>query len=358
VREGRDLSSLRGAISLGLCFVAAAVTCAVPTVSYAAEPASPDAETAARMERWRAARAGTLKLPLPGTPDTGRLMSRLFAEGIALGAPMLIRVFKAEATLEVWLKKGGVYVPFAVYPVCYFSGGLGPKLREGDRQAPEGFYAIDEELLHHGGRWRRSLNIGYPNAYDRVNGRSGSAILVHGGCDSSGCFAMTNAVNAELYDLVAAALRHQRYVPVHVFPFRMTDAAMAARPASAWSAFWADLKLGYDSFERTRLPPHVSVCGKRYRVRDAMRGGEDAGAIEVCAEDFELVPAHLVTDRARAPATAQSQALARSAAVAPKPKPARSCSTARASCRRFVALRERAHRRGHVARAGRIARIR
>lgn len=363
VREERDLSSLRGTISLGLLFaVGAGIVCAPDTPALAA---GPDTEMP-RMERWR-------KTPLPGTPDTGRLMSRLFAEQIPLGAPMMIRVFKAEASFEVWMQKGGVYVPFVSYPICYFSGGLGPKLREGDRQAPEGFYGINEELLHHGGRWRRSLNIGYPNAFDRANGRSGSAILVHGGCDSIGCFAMTNAINAELYDLVSAALRHQRHVPVHVFPFRMTDEAMAALPAGAWRDFWGDLKLGYDSFERTRLPPHVSVCRKRYHVRDAMRGEEDSGPIEICAEDREMVPSHLVAERVAAARAQTAQDLnqiqaqavqARSATVparrvlhASARRPA-ACTTARASCRRFVALRGRAASRPRVARASRVARLR
>lgn len=341
----RCLLSVLGAASAALVLVSG-----VP----AASAAGLDAAAGERLERWRAARAGRLKLPLPGTPDTERPLDRLHAAGLRVGAPMMIRIFKAESRLEVWMERGGTYVPFAVYPVCYWSGTLGPKLREGDRQTPEGFYTITENLLHHGGRWRRSLNIGYPNAFDRVNARSGSAILVHGGCDSSGCFAMTDAVNAELYDLVSAALRAGlRHVPVHVFPFRMTDAAMAARPAGAWRDFWDDLKRGYDSFERTRLPPHVSVCGKRYRVQDAMRGGREAGAIALCEADRETVPAHLTAERARwaaSPSAERAQARpARTAAV--------QCSSKLPSCRRWIALRDRAAASRHVARASKTSRI-
>jgi murein L,D-transpeptidase YafK len=310
-------------------------------------PGFADRAGAERQERWRAARAGRLRMPLPGTPDTERPLSRLFEAGLSLGAPVMLRIFKAEGMLEVWMEKQGRYVAFATYPICYFSGALGPKLREGDRQAPEGFYTITRDLLHDGRRWQRSLNIGYPNAFDRANGRSGSAILVHGGCDSSGCFAMTDAVNAELYDLVSAALRSgSRHVPVHVFPFRMTDAAISALPAVTWRDFWSDLKLGYDSFERTRLPPHVSVCGKRYRIADATRGGRDPGPIALCAENYETVPGHLVTERAR---TAQTKVRARSAGV--------HCSPGRASCRRWVALRERAASRRHVAGAGKTSHV-
>ena len=296
-----------------------------------------------RLERKQAARAGRLTLPLPGTPDTDRPLTRLVAAGLSFGAPMMIRVFKAESQLEVWMQKDGVFVPFAVYPICYWSGSLGPKLREGDRQSPEGFYTISEAELHHGDRWRRSLDLGYPNAFDRVNGRSGSVILVHGGCDSIGCFAMTNAVNAELYELVSASLRNgQVHVPVHVFPFRMTAENMAAAPAGSWKDFWDDLRQGYDSFERTHLPPHVSVCGKRYRVEDALRGGRDAGAIEICAQDRDLIPDHL-----------QERPRLEEAALKPqRAEPPPPCDLVRASCRKWVALRDRRASSHVVARGG------
>jgi murein L,D-transpeptidase YafK len=298
-----------------------------------ADPFEP--RTAAeRLERRAAARSGGLRLPLPGTPDTERPLTRLASAGVGLGVPVMIRVFKAESELEVWVAKDGVYRPYATYPICYWSGALGPKLREGDRQSPEGFYTITEAELHHGGRWRRSLNIGYPNVFDRVNGRSGSVILVHGGCDSIGCFAMTNPVNAELYDLVSAALRNgQRHVPVHVFPFRMTAANVAAAPAGGWKDFWDDLKQGYDSFERTHLPPHITVCGRRYRVWDAMRGARDADGIDLCAQDRDLIPDHLQQEKQMNTA---SPAQVRAEAPAPK------CEVSRASCRKWVALRDRA----------------
>ncbi len=193
-------------------------------------PGSLTAEnSAARLERRQAAREGRLSLPLPGTPDTEAPLSRLASVGVKLGARTMIRVFKAESEFEVWVQKDGAYVHFATYPVCFWSGKLGPKLREGDRQTPEGFYTITSEQLHFGDRWQRSLDIGFPNVFDRINGRTGSVILVHGGCDSSGCFAMTNKVSEEIYEIVAASLRSgQQYVPVHVFPFRMSAENIAA----------------------------------------------------------------------------------------------------------------------------------
>lgn len=321
---------MAGTVARYLAAVAFAIAALASAAGFAtAEPIDAQRASTERQERWQAARSGRLQTPLPGTPDTTQLATRLAAAGVELGAPVLIRIFKAESELEVWVKKARTFVLFATYPVCYWSGALGPKLREGDRQTPEGFYTITEDLLHHGERWQRSLNIGYPNVFDRSNGRSGSVILVHGGCDSSGCFAMTNAVNAELYDLVAAALASTPHVPLQVFPFRMTDANLEANAKSPWMEFWRDLKDGYDSFERTRLPPQVSVCSKRYRARDASPFEREPGAIELCEQDRDLVPNYL--DQAeRAPAKHVKLA-----------RPAPKCSTTRASCRKWIALQDR-----------------
>lgn len=325
-----------GTLLVSLALIAVLVA-AVPRAAPA-EPRMPAASTDStavdRLARWRAARSGHLALPLPGTPDTSQPLNRLAAAGLSFGAPMLIRIFKAESELEVWVKKRNTYVLFATYPVCYWSGLLGPKLREGDRQTPEGFYTITEQELHHGDRWRRSLNIGYPNVFDRVNRRSGSNILVHGGCDSVGCFAMTDAVNAELYDLVSASLRTGNVsVPLHVFPFRMSDANLAAYAVSQWREFWGDLKAGYDSFERTLLPPNISVCGLRYRVRDNSPFERSADRVELCEQDRNTIPVHLE------PAQTRSQQ-AELRIDPPSPPPPR-CSTHRASCRKWVALRDR-----------------
>lgn len=307
------------------------------TVLLAAWPllatASPlqDPGSAERQQRWQAARSGALSLPLPGTPDVTKLPQRLAANGIALGAPLLIRIFKAESELEIWMRKQASYVRLAVYPICYWSGTVGPKLREGDRQAPEGFYSITARQLHHGGRWRRSLDIGYPNAFDRAHSRTGSAILVHGGCDSSGCFAMTDPVNAELYDLVSAALQAGAgQVPLHVFPFRMTDAKLDAAPAGPWSAFWSDLKQAYDAFEHTRLPPHITVCAQRYHVRASTDVDDVPEAVALCPEDRSAIASADGKD---------TDTGGGEAAAAAKPPPP--CSMARASCRKWVALRDR-----------------
>ncbi|HXF53751.1 MAG TPA: murein L,D-transpeptidase family protein [Hyphomicrobiaceae bacterium] len=218
-----------------------------------------------RIERQRAFIEGAL--PLPGTPNLAELDARLEHKGLKLGAPLFIRIFKAESELEVWLRQGERFVLLDSYPICHWSGSIGPKLSEGDMQTPEGFYTVGLRQLHHSGRWPRSLNLGYPNTYDRAMLRTGSYILLHGGCSSSGCFAMTDPVMDEIYKLARAALRAgQRQVHVHVFPFRMTEDNLAAHAAAPWIEFWRELKPGYDAFAATGLPPRISVCQRHYVV--------------------------------------------------------------------------------------------
>jgi murein L,D-transpeptidase YafK len=208
-----------------------------------------------------------LGLPLPGTPDLARLDERLSGQGLRLGAPAFIRVFKLESELELWLEKDGRFVRFATYPICLWSGRLGPKLKEGDLQAPEGFYTVASEQLNPNSRWHRAFNLGFPNAFDQAQGRDGSLIMIHGGCASIGCYAMTNPVIDELWRVVTAALDGgEPRVPVHVFPFRMSEANLMARRAERWSGFWTELKSGYDAFESDHIPPVVSVCHGRYVV--------------------------------------------------------------------------------------------
>jgi murein L,D-transpeptidase YafK len=218
---------------------------------------------------------------LAGGLDAAELARRLAARGMSLGNPILIRIFKVEDELEVWMRKDERFELLATYPVCMWSGTLGPKLSEGDRQSPEGFYSIGRRQLHRAGRWRRSLDLGFPNAFDRAHGRTGSYILVHGGCSSTGCFAMTNPVMEEIFTLTEAALRSgQPEIPVHVFPFRMTPANLAATADSAWHGFWSDLRAAYSLFEETRVPPLVRVCNKRYVVGET-------GASAACADSDE-----------------------------------------------------------------------
>ena len=167
--------------------------------------------------------------------------------------------------MEVWLRKGKKYNLFRTYPIAAMSGQLGPKLLEGDRQAPEGFYYVSASRMNPNSRFHLSMNLGYPNHYDRVHGRTGSALMIHGGSASIGCFAMTDPKIEEIYAMSDAALRNgQTFFRVHCFPFRMSEANMKKHARSKWDSFWTNLKAGYDFFESSNLPPDVQVEGKKY----------------------------------------------------------------------------------------------
>jgi murein L,D-transpeptidase YafK len=340
----------------------------------------PDAKDLAvdRAARKRAAAHG--KLPLPGTPDLKHLDERLAKRGLPHDAAMLIRIFKAESELEIWINRGGGgrYALFASYPICYWSGRLGPKLKEGDRQAPEGFYTVTLPQAHpNGPRHPNALDIGFPNSFDSLHGRSGSYILIHGGCASIGCFAMTNAVHKEIHTLAVRALdAGQAYVPIHVFPFRMTEENLARYETPALRPFWRNLKEGYDLFERTHRPPRVSICNSRYtfEASDPLDAA-NPGPIYLCPTTETLLdelreisshvaessgPPPLSTKLRTAFAAASLEALARGNLVeqgftfrrqlapahfVPNANPALlrplPCSLAVPGCRKYAELRER-----------------
>ena len=194
------------------------------------------------------------------------LEDRLAAAGFAWGCPAHLRIWKRERLLEVWLKAGDRYRLWETHPICAMSGDLGPKLREGDRQAPEGFYEITPSALNPASSYHLSMNIGYPNGFDRAHGRTGSAIMIHGDCASIGCFAMTDPVIEPIYTLVEAALAAgQSSVSVHVFPWR-PGAGEPTPPTPEAAALWSQLRPALDALDRTGRPPVVRVKKDRYEI--------------------------------------------------------------------------------------------
>lgn len=199
------------------------------------------------------------------TKQTPILQSLYKQKKLKWGAPIFIRIFKESNELEVWVRQGRKFKLLKTYPIYYYSGYLGPKLKEGDKQAPEGFYYVTKKRLNPKSRFHLSFNIGYPNAYDRFHGRTGSALMVHGSTVSHGCFAMTNPLIEEIYTVAHSALGNgQRYFRVHIFPFRMTKENIKKHKASKWMPFWKNLKTGYDYFEKHRVDPNVEVKGGKY----------------------------------------------------------------------------------------------
>jgi murein L,D-transpeptidase YafK len=199
-------------------------------------------------------------------PLSERVLAELKAKRMEKDSPILMRIFKEESELEVWKQDdSGRFALFRSYSICRFSGELGPKIKTGDRQAPEGFYAITPGLMNPNSSQYLAINTGFPNAYDRANGRTGSFLMIHGGCTSAGCYAMTDEQMAEIYALAREAFfGGQTSFQLQAYPFRMTPLNIARHRDSPHMAFWRMLKEGHDHFEVTHLEPRVGVCEKRY----------------------------------------------------------------------------------------------
>ena len=194
------------------------------------------------------------------------LLSLLRQKRMPKHSPIILRVFKEEAELEVWKQDStGRFQILKTYPICRWSGDLGPKMHEGDRQTPEGFYSITPALMNPNSNYYLAINTGFPNSYDKANGRDGTFLMIHGDCSSSGCYAMTDEQIAEIYSLGRDTLLggHPSF-QVQAYPFRMTPANLARHRTSPHMAFWKMLKIGNDHFETTHLQPKVDVCGRRY----------------------------------------------------------------------------------------------
>jgi len=186
-------------------------------------------------------------------------------------SPILIRLFKEESEVEVWKQdKSGRFALLKTYPICRWSGELGPKIREGDRQAPEGFYTVTPAQMNPNSHYHLSFDIGYPNAYDRALNRTGSHIMMHGDCSSRGCYAMTDEQISEIYALARESfVGNQQFFQVQAYPFRMSLLNMVRHRSNPNMPFWKMLKEGNDHFEVTQLEPKVDVCEGRY-VFDAV----------------------------------------------------------------------------------------
>ena len=213
------------------------------------------------------------KLPAKATkPLPPELLALLRQKQMPIHSPILVRVFKEEAELEVWKQDTtGRFQILKAYPICRWSGDLGPKLREGDRQAPEGFYRITPELMNPHSNYYLSINTGFPNSFDKANSRDGSLLMIHGDCWSVGCYAMTDEQISEIYSLARESFLGGRpSFQVQAYPFRLTPANLARHRNNPNLAFWKMLKIGNDHFEATHLEPKVDVCNRLY-VFDAQR---------------------------------------------------------------------------------------
>src|SRR6201994_4838889 len=214
-------------------------------------------------------RATNAKATQPVPP---KLIQAMVEKDMDLQSPILVRLFKTEAELEVWKQtRSGKFALLKTYPICRWSGDLGPKVREGDRQAPEGFYSISPAQMNPQSAYYLSFNTGYPNAYDKALGRTGSELMVHGDCSSRGCYAMTDEQIAEIYSLGRESFfGGQKDFQFEAFPFHMTPVNMARHRNNPNMPFWKMIKEGNDHFEVTKQEPKVDFCEKKY-VFDAVK---------------------------------------------------------------------------------------
>ena len=212
------------------------------------------------------------------------ILNQMQARGMAKTSPIMVRIFKEEDELEVWKQRdNGRYDLIASYEICTWSGKLGPKFTEGDRQAPEGFYAVRPHQMNPRSNYHLAFNLGYPNAYDRANGRTGQHLMVHGACSSAGCYSMEDGQIEQIYAFARDSFRGgQTEFQVQAFPFRMTAANMARYRDDPNFEFWQMLKEGYDHFEITRVPPKVDVCNRRYVFNSYAEDGRDFSPTAMC----------------------------------------------------------------------------
>lgn len=225
----------------------------------------------------------SLGLPKDKQPLSAQTVRVLAAADTTAAAPMLVRVFKESSELEVWKPDSrGEYRLLKTYAICKWSGQLGPKIKEGDYQAPEGFYNVTPGMMNPKSGYYLSFNTGFPNKYDRAYGRTGTNLMIHGDCKSVGCYAMTDDHIKEIYALARESFAGGNpSVKLELYPFRMTDENMARHSANPNIEFWRNLKQGHDTLGVTRRPPDVDVCGGRY-VFDSKSGDMPADGMAAC----------------------------------------------------------------------------
>jgi murein L,D-transpeptidase YafK len=249
-------------------------------------------------------------------PVSKALLAQMEKMNMDAAAPIFIRIFKEESKLELWKqRRDGQYGLLKTYEICKWSGELGPKFVEGDRQAPEGFYTVTPAQMNPNSSYYLSFNIGYPNAYDKAWGRTGSNLMVHGACSSAGCYSMTDESAGEIFAVARDAFKGgQTAFQVHAFPFRLTDENMAKHASSKYYAFWQMLKPGYDAFEQTREIPRIDVVNKQYVVNGkAPAAGAAIAGINARDKDSRVVASVVKVE---------TPAVVTHASAAPVPRPA------------------------------------
>jgi hypothetical protein len=169
-----------------------------------------------------------------------RLDPRFREIGAAYPPKKLVLIgLKQERQLEIWVSDGlHDFRYLKTYPILAASGTSGPKLKEGDRQVPEGLYEI--ESLNPNSRFHLALRVNYPNAFDKEHGRSdsrtklGGDIMIHGNAVSIGCLAMGDPAAEDLFVLAAETGIKNISVILTPIDFRVHDLPPNPAPSPDW----------------------------------------------------------------------------------------------------------------------------
>ena len=241
-------------------------------------------------------------------PLSSAMVQKLAAIGSSPGEAMVIRLFKESSELEIWKRtRSGEFRLLKSYEICTWSGELGPKIKEGDRQSPEGFYNVTPGLMNPNSSYYLSFDTGFPNKFDRAWGRTGANLMIHGDCSSAGCYAMTDEQIAEIYALARETFKGGNATfQLQLYPFRMTPANLARYSSNPNAEFWNTLKVGYDTFELTKRPPSWDVCDRRYvfNVPSGTPPLDATGACPAFEQDATMVAALTAKQQSDAAATA------------------------------------------------------
>ena len=186
-----------------------------------------------------------------------RLQARFTSASLLYpGQQLAFVAFKDVRRLEVYGRMSSDH-PWSFvteYPILAASGSLGPKLREGDRQVPEGVYRA--ELLNPNSKFHLSIRLDYPNAFDRQIARSdgrtqlGGDIMIHGGAASIGCLAIGNEGAEDLFVLTALVGKEQVRIVVSPTDFRETAARLPLTEPQWIRDLYANIRLELQQYSR------------------------------------------------------------------------------------------------------------
>ena len=199
------------------------------------------------------------------TEKWSAISKNLKAKGVdSANYKILIRIFKEEKLLEVWLKSKGAekYVHYGNYDICRSSGELGPKRTEGDYQVPEGFYTVN--FFNAFSDYYLGMQIDYPNQSDKILSKKpyGGQIMIHGNCVTIGCIPITDDKIKEVYLLCLFSKGAGNPVSVDGYPFKLTHENMESAKKNydkKLTDFWTNLKTMYDYFEKNHKTPVIGV---------------------------------------------------------------------------------------------------